>query len=99
MKPDTGTRERGTGSAASQADAPPSAVKSERSEIQRQVVRCLEEASAGLTAKQIQARVPESAADLDATLEELVRLRVIIRLNTVIPSYCSRAAGAPVVTD
>ena len=66
------------------------------SERQLQVLECLQNAGTELTAKQIQARVPCAPCATDDALAELVDMRLVVRLNTLVPSYICRHSGPPV---
>jgi hypothetical protein len=60
------------------------------------VLRCLQEAGAGLTAKQIKARISCASCSVEEALAQLVQLRMVVCLNTVIPSYSYRYPGPSV---
>ena len=64
-----------------------------------QVLECLEEAVNGLTIAQLEARLPQSGAGLQDTMDQLVKRRLVVRLNTVIPSYCRRRPSAGVYAE
>lgn len=68
-------------------------------DLQRQVVECLREAGKGLTVKQLEARILSPSEALQETLDLLVERRLVARLNTIIPSYSSRALGVEVHTE
>lgn len=73
---------------------PPSGSE-EMSERQRQVLECLGKAGNGLTAKQIQARVSCAPCAADEVLAELVDMRLVVRLNTLVPSFALRHSSTP----
>ncbi|MBN1321063.1 MAG: hypothetical protein JXA87_09505 [Thermoleophilia bacterium] len=73
----------------------PAVSAEELSERQRQVFECLQNAGTGLTAKQIQARVACAPRVTDDALAELVDKRLVVRLNTLVPSYLCRHSGPP----
>lgn len=75
---------------------PPFSPAKELTERQRQVLECLQKAGAGLTAKQIQARVSCAPCATDDALAELVDLQLVVRLNTLVPSYACRQSSLPV---
>lgn len=65
------------------------------SEKERQVLECLEIAGTGLTAKQIHARVACASRAADDALAGLVDKQLVVRLNTLVPSYLCRRSGPP----
>lgn len=64
------------------------------SEEQRAVVDILQSEGCGLTARQLQARLPYPAEDVAQALCKLIELRLVTRLNTLVPSYACRAIDA-----
>ncbi|NLO28395.1 MAG: hypothetical protein GX113_09505 [Actinobacteria bacterium] len=64
------------------------------SESERQVLECLQSAGTGLTVKQIQARVA-CAPRADEALAVLMDRQLVVRLNTLVPSYLYRHSGPP----
>ena len=66
---------------------------------QKQVLGCLQSVDNGLTLKQLEASVAGSAADVRAAVDALIELRLVCRLNTVIPSYSSRYPGVRLYDD
>jgi hypothetical protein len=60
----------------------------------KEVLDALREAGSGLTLRQVGARVSFEPAVLEDTLGVLVDRRLVTRLNTIIPSYSLRNAGA-----
>lgn len=65
------------------------------SERERQVLECLQIAGTGLTTKQIQARVACAPRAADDALAGLVDKQLVVRLNTLVPSYLCRRSGPP----
>jgi hypothetical protein len=60
-----------------------------------EVLEVLRRAGTGLTAGQLEARVPSSGSIL-GTLDLLMERRLVARLNTIVPSYAWRRADAGV---
>ena len=58
------------------------------------VLECLRAAAGALTARRIQARVTCDPAVLEQALAGLVGRDLVVRLNTIIPSYSYRRGGA-----
>jgi hypothetical protein len=77
------TADRSSGSAAA-AFAP------QLSEDQRQVLDYLKKAGTALTARQLEMKVPATAAAVQDALAGLVDLQLVARLNTLVPSYVYR---------
>jgi hypothetical protein len=61
-----------------------------------QVLGCLQDAGVGLTLGQLEAKLSCSAGSLQETIDLLVEHRLIVRLNTIIPSYSCRRPAAGV---
>jgi hypothetical protein len=79
-------------------EASPALVR-ELNDLHRQVVECLREAGKSLTVKQLEARISSPSETLQEALDLLVERRLLARLNTIIPSYSSRAPGVEVHTE
>ncbi|OFW68578.1 MAG: hypothetical protein A2Y74_07460 [Actinobacteria bacterium RBG_13_63_9] len=69
------------------------------SDVQRQVLECLQEAGKSLTVKQLEARVLCPSEALQEALDLLVKRRLVARLNTIIPSYSGRSPGVEAHTE
>jgi hypothetical protein len=63
------------------------------SDDQRMVLDCLYKAGTGLTARQIEAKLSGSSANVQAALDGLLERDLIAKLNTVIPSFACRYPG------
>jgi DNA-binding IclR family transcriptional regulator len=59
-------------------------------ERQAEVLKLLRDEGCGLTVRQIQARLSWGAGETAPVVQELLRLGLISKLNTVIPSYALR---------
>lgn len=71
----------------------------ELSEDQKLVLDCLEKAGTGLTVKQLQSNVSCPPPALRTALEGLLERKLVVRLNTVIPSYGCRYPGVGVYAE
>jgi hypothetical protein len=71
----------------------------ELSEDQKLVLDCLEKAGTGLTVKQLQSNVSFPAPALQSALDGLLERKLVVRLNTVIPSYGCRYPGVGVYAE
>lgn len=60
----------------------------------RAIVELLQVEGCGLTTKQLQSRLPYPAEDVARALGDLVELRLVSRLNTLVPSYAYRSTAA-----
>ncbi len=65
----------------------------ESNPLETQIVECLREIGGFLTIKQLEARVPSGQGELEAALDSLVEKRLLLRLNTIIPSYEVRVSS------
>lgn len=65
-------------------------------EVEKRVVDCLRSAVTGLTARQLEARVDDTSADVDEILAGLLARKLVRRLNTLIPTYTLRDASGKV---
>jgi hypothetical protein len=102
VKPETGTEQRPDilpGLGESRPVAAPLGLPGRLSDVQRQVLECLQEAGKGLTVRQLEARVLCPSDALQEALVVLLEQRLIARLNTIIPSYSCRASGVEVNTE
>lgn len=93
MKPQTGAQQDRERRSQSRPDVPLYAQSSgdeEMSERQRQVLECLRKAGTELTARQIQARVSCAPCATDEALAELLDMHMVVRLNTLVPSFALR---------
>jgi hypothetical protein len=61
--------------------------------LESRLMECLDEADEGLTVKQLEARVPDVAGKVEEALEVLVKMRLLARLNTIIPRYVVRTSS------
>ena len=71
----------------------------ELSEDQKLVLDCLERAGTGLTVKQLGSALSLSGASAQAALDGLLERKLVVRLNTVIPSYGCRYPGVGVCAE
>ena len=55
--------------------------------LQTSLLEGLRESGGPLTVKQLEARVPSAAGEMEQALEDLVERRLLLRLNTIIPTY------------
>jgi predicted transcriptional regulator len=69
------------------------------SDEQKTVFDCLQEAEAGLTERQIALRVSCPAPAVEEALDALVKLNLVARLNTLLPSYACKYPGVRVYTQ
>ncbi|MBN1631938.1 MAG: hypothetical protein JW990_19460 [Thermoleophilia bacterium] len=93
MKPQTGTRQEGQGTAEQQIVSRGEArVRSidPVDAVENRVVASLRSAATGLTGKQLEARMDDPSIDVERILTGLVERRVVRRLNTLIPTYTLR---------
>jgi hypothetical protein len=63
------------------------------SDDQKLVLDCLERTGAGLTVKQLHSALSFPPDALRSALDGLLERKLVVRLNTVIPSYCCRYPG------
>jgi hypothetical protein len=61
---------------------------------QRAIIGLLQVEDCGLTSKQLQSRLPYPAEDVARALGDLVELRLVSQLNTLVPSYAYRSTAA-----
>lgn len=102
VKPETGTEQRPDVLPGLEEGRPAGAspgLPERLSEVQRQVLECLQEAGKGLTVRQLEARVLWPSDALQEALAVLLEQRLVARLNTIIPSYSYRASGVEVHTE
>jgi hypothetical protein len=71
----------------------------ELSEAQKLVLDCLERAGTGLTVKQLGSALSLSGTSLQGALDGLLERKLVVRLNTVIPSYGCRYPGVGVYAE
>jgi len=60
------------------------------SEEQKRVLDCLQEVDTGLTLRQLEVRTSCGGPVLQDALDQLLAQRLVIRLNTLVPSYACR---------
>jgi hypothetical protein len=83
----------------SQADLPASGPPSsavDLSSVQKRVLDCLGSSGKALTLRQLETAVSCPAGELTAAVEDLVQRRLVLRLNTLIPSYANGYPGVRV---
>jgi len=66
---------------------------------QKKVLDCLQQAGAGLTQKQIVARVSCPEPAVEHALDGLLAGNLVARLNTLVPSYACKYPGVRVYTE
>lgn len=66
------------------------AVRPQLTDEQRRVLHCLGKDGGRLTARQLEARSACTAEQLDLALAGLLELKLVARLNTIVPSYMTR---------
>ena len=96
MKPQTDAQkhqQHGVEGRSGPADTAAIPVEAQLCEDERRVLECLEAAKSGLTAKQIEARLPDVGDGIEQALAGLVERRLVSRLNTLIPVYAARTQG------
>jgi hypothetical protein len=64
-------------------------------ESERRVLRCLQDVEGGMTLGQLEASL-EGLGNVRETVDSLIERSLVIRLNTVVPSYTSRRPDAGV---
>jgi len=77
----------------SRSEDPPATAAPAISADETAVLECLRVAPGGLTAKQLQSRVACDRQLLEQTLRALVDRELVVRLNTIIPSFAYRSGG------
>jgi hypothetical protein len=83
------------GSQADVAAAPPSST-ADLSGVQKRVLDCLGSSGKALTLRQLETAVSCPAGELTSAVEGLVQRSLVLRLNTVIPSYANGYPGVRV---
>ena len=102
VKPQTGAQKqhgRRSDPSMNPADTVCPTLSVDLSDEQRRVLDCLQEAGTGLTAKQLESRLPSAPGALDGALAGLLERQLVVRLNTLIPSYACRQASSRVHVD
>jgi hypothetical protein len=69
------------------------------SDDQRMVLDCLERTGTGLTVKQLHSALSHPPDALRSALDGLLERKLVVRLNTVIPSYGCRRSGLEVYPE
>lgn len=79
--------------------SPPDSERTGLSEKQKFVLDRLQATPGGMTVKQLEACLSCPAEELQAVLDDLLKLNLVSRLNTIIPSYASKYPGIRVYAE